>query len=101
VGRADAVTAATREVLQSHFGAATLKSNPEEYLQKDFAALMETMALGVGHEARKREQERADGIGALIASACSGDKRVHSISPRRRRLRPYVFDALWWEPVRR
>jgi 3-hydroxyisobutyrate dehydrogenase len=42
------VTAATREVLQSHFGAATLKSNPEEYLQKDFAALMETMALASG-----------------------------------------------------
>ncbi len=42
------VTAATREVLQSHFGAATLKSNPEEYLQKDFAALAETMALAAG-----------------------------------------------------
>jgi 3-hydroxyisobutyrate dehydrogenase len=42
------VTAATREVLQSHFGAATLQSNPEEYLQKDFAALMETMALAAG-----------------------------------------------------
>jgi 3-hydroxyisobutyrate dehydrogenase len=42
------VTAATREVLQSHFGAATLKSNPEEYLQKDFSALMETMALASG-----------------------------------------------------
>jgi 3-hydroxyisobutyrate dehydrogenase len=42
------VTAATREVLQTHFGAATLKPNPEEYLQKDFAALMETMALAAG-----------------------------------------------------
>jgi 3-hydroxyisobutyrate dehydrogenase len=42
------VTAATREVLQSHFGAATLKSDPEEYLAKDFAALMETMALAAG-----------------------------------------------------
>jgi 3-hydroxyisobutyrate dehydrogenase len=42
------VTAATREVLQSHFGAATLQSKPEEYLQKDFAALMETMALAAG-----------------------------------------------------
>jgi 3-hydroxyisobutyrate dehydrogenase len=42
------VTAAAREVLQSHFGAATLKPNPEEYLQKDFAALMETMALAAG-----------------------------------------------------
>ncbi len=42
------VTAATREVLQSHFGAATLQKNPEEYLQKDFAALLETMALAAG-----------------------------------------------------
>jgi 3-hydroxyisobutyrate dehydrogenase len=42
------VTAATREVLQGHFGAATLKKNPAEYLQKDFAALAETMALAAG-----------------------------------------------------
>src|SRR6202140_2196471 len=42
------VTAATREMLQSHFGAATLKKNPEEYLEKDFAALLETMALAAG-----------------------------------------------------
>jgi 3-hydroxyisobutyrate dehydrogenase len=42
------VTAAAREVLQAHFGAATLKSSPDEYLQKDFAALMETMALASG-----------------------------------------------------
>src|SRR6266540_2076093 len=42
------VTAAAREVLQSHFGTATLKPNPDEYLQKDFAALAETMALASG-----------------------------------------------------
>jgi 3-hydroxyisobutyrate dehydrogenase len=42
------VTAATREVLQTHFGAATLQKNPDEYLQKDFAALAETMALAAG-----------------------------------------------------
>ncbi len=42
------VTAATREMLQSHFGAATLQKNPQEYLQKDFAALAETMALAAG-----------------------------------------------------
>ena len=52
------VTAATREVLQSHFGAATLQKNPEEYLQKDFAALMETMALAAGMKLDEREQER-------------------------------------------
>jgi 3-hydroxyisobutyrate dehydrogenase len=42
------VTAATREVLQSHFGAATLKPDPRAYLAQDFAALMETMALAAG-----------------------------------------------------
>jgi 3-hydroxyisobutyrate dehydrogenase len=42
------VTAATREVLQSHFGAAMLQKNPEAYLQGDFAALAETMALAAG-----------------------------------------------------
>jgi 3-hydroxyisobutyrate dehydrogenase len=42
------VTAATREVLQTHFGAAMLQPNPKEYIQKDFAALLETMALAAG-----------------------------------------------------
>jgi 3-hydroxyisobutyrate dehydrogenase len=42
------VTAATREVLQGHFGHAMLQKNAQEYLQKDFAALAETMALAAG-----------------------------------------------------
>lgn len=42
------VTAATREALQSHFGAATLHADPTAYLEKDFAALIETVALGAG-----------------------------------------------------
>ena len=42
------VTAAAREVLQSHFGAAILQKDPKAYLEKDFAALMETMALASG-----------------------------------------------------
>jgi 3-hydroxyisobutyrate dehydrogenase len=42
------VTAAAREILQMHFGAAMLHKNPQEYLQRDFAALMETMALASG-----------------------------------------------------
>jgi 3-hydroxyisobutyrate dehydrogenase len=42
------VTAATREVLQTHFGVAQLQKNPQEYLAKDFAALAETMALAAG-----------------------------------------------------
>src|SRR5262245_63455586 len=39
------VTAATREVLKSHFGAETLKSNPDEYLQEAFSALMAAMGV--------------------------------------------------------
>jgi 3-hydroxyisobutyrate dehydrogenase len=42
------VTAAAREVLQSHFGAAMLQKDPQDYLRKDFAALAETMALAAG-----------------------------------------------------
>ncbi len=42
------VTAAAREMLQTHFGAATLKPDPEKYLAMDFAALIETMALESG-----------------------------------------------------
>jgi 3-hydroxyisobutyrate dehydrogenase len=42
------VTAATREALQAHFGAASLKSDPKGYLEKDFAALIETVALAAG-----------------------------------------------------
>ncbi|WP_368040031.1 NAD(P)-dependent oxidoreductase [Ruegeria atlantica] len=39
------VTAATREAYQAHFGAASVQHNPEEYLQQDFAAVLETVAL--------------------------------------------------------
>jgi 3-hydroxyisobutyrate dehydrogenase len=42
------VTAAARETLQTHFGAAMLKPDPEKYLAGDFAALIETMALAAG-----------------------------------------------------
>jgi 3-hydroxyisobutyrate dehydrogenase len=42
------VTSATREALQAHFGAATLQPDPEAYLQKDFAATLETVALAAG-----------------------------------------------------
>ena len=42
------VTAATREALQAHFGAATLKPDPAAYLEKDFAAVIETVALAAG-----------------------------------------------------
>jgi 3-hydroxyisobutyrate dehydrogenase len=42
------VTAATREVIQNHFGAAQLQKDPKAYIEKDFAAMMETMALAAG-----------------------------------------------------
>lgn len=44
------VTAATREALQAHFGAASLRDDPDTYLQQDFAALLETVALASGLE---------------------------------------------------
>ena len=42
------VTAATREALQAHFGAATVQAEPAAYLERDFAALLETVALAAG-----------------------------------------------------
>jgi 3-hydroxyisobutyrate dehydrogenase len=42
------VTAATREALQAHFGAATVQADPAAYLEKDFSALLETVALAAG-----------------------------------------------------
>ncbi|CCE08915.1 putative 3-hydroxyisobutyrate dehydrogenase [Bradyrhizobium sp. STM 3843] len=42
------VTAATREALQAHVGAASLQADPAGYLDKDFAALLETVALAAG-----------------------------------------------------
>jgi 3-hydroxyisobutyrate dehydrogenase len=56
------VTAAAREMLQSHFGAATLKAEPKQYLQKDFAALMETMALAAGIKLASENQNVSTGL---------------------------------------
>jgi 3-hydroxyisobutyrate dehydrogenase len=42
------VTAAAREALQAHFGAAMLQPDPKAYLQKDFAATLESVALAAG-----------------------------------------------------
>ena len=42
------VTAATRQILQMHMGNAMAQKNPEEYLQKDFTTLLETMAQASG-----------------------------------------------------
>jgi 3-hydroxyisobutyrate dehydrogenase len=48
LGVAMPVTAAAREQLQQHFGAASLQPDPAAYLQKDFAATIETVALTAG-----------------------------------------------------
>jgi 3-hydroxyisobutyrate dehydrogenase len=56
------VTAATREMLQTHFGAATLKSDPEKYLAEDFAALMETMALLSGMTLKSEQKNVPTGL---------------------------------------
>ncbi len=56
------VTAATREVLQTHFGAAQLQENPKEYLQKDFAALAETMALAAGMKLEPENKNVGTGL---------------------------------------
>ena len=56
------VTAAAREVLQGHFGAAMLQRNPEEYLQKDFAALAETMALAAGMKLESENKNVSTGL---------------------------------------
>jgi 3-hydroxyisobutyrate dehydrogenase len=56
------VTAAAREMLQSHFRAALLQKNPEEYLQKDFAALAETMALASGMKLESENKNVPTGL---------------------------------------
>src|SRR5215813_5805825 len=56
------VTAATREMLQAHFGSATLQADPDGYLAKDFAALMETMALAAGMKLASEEKKVPTGL---------------------------------------
>jgi 3-hydroxyisobutyrate dehydrogenase len=56
------VTAAAREVLQSHFGAAMLQPDPQAYLAKDFAALMETMALAAGMKLTSENKKVPTGL---------------------------------------
>jgi len=58
------VTAAAREVAQVHLGAAQLQPDPVAYLQKDFAALFETMALGAGIKLESESIEVPSGLEA-------------------------------------
>jgi 3-hydroxyisobutyrate dehydrogenase len=56
------VTAATREMLQAHIGTAMLKADPEGYLAKDFATLMETMATGAGMKLESENKPVPSGL---------------------------------------
>ncbi|MEO1018766.1 MAG: NAD(P)-dependent oxidoreductase [Pseudomonadota bacterium] len=56
------VTAATREALQSHFGLAALQDDPEAYLQKDFATLLETMAQMSGTHLESENKDVPTGL---------------------------------------
>src|SRR4029078_9546184 len=56
------VTAAAREVLQQHFGAAQLEHAPEKYLAGDFAALLETMAIGAGVKLKSENKQVPTGL---------------------------------------
>lgn len=56
------VTAATREAIQAHFGAAMLKADPSAYLQQDFAAVIETVALAAGMALRSEDKTVSSGL---------------------------------------
>jgi len=56
------VAAATREALQAHFGAASQKDDPEAYLQKDFSAILETVALASGVELESEDSPYPTGL---------------------------------------
>ena len=63
------VSAATREALQNHFGAASLKSNSEEYLDKDFSALLETVALNAGVKLEPENKDIKTGLETEIGTS--------------------------------
>jgi 3-hydroxyisobutyrate dehydrogenase len=58
------IAAAAREALQAHFGSASLKDDPEAYLQKDFSALLETVALQAGISLESEDVAVDDGLDA-------------------------------------
>jgi len=55
-------TAATREMLQGHIGNAILQKDPEAYLEKDFATLMETMANLSGMKLQSEQKNVPTGL---------------------------------------
>lgn len=55
-------TTATRDALQTHFGAAQLKDDPQAYLEEDFSALIETVALTAGITLEPEDVPMATGL---------------------------------------
>ena len=62
------VTSATREALQAHMGAARLQEDPEAYLQADFAAVLETVALAAGLELKSEDSPYPTGLELPMAA---------------------------------
>ena len=62
------ITAAVREVFQSHIGAATSKTDGQKYLQMDFAALFETVAGLAGVEPIPENVAVPSGLEGLLGS---------------------------------
>src|SRR4029077_2474905 len=56
------VTAGARGKAEAHMGGAQLQADPDEYLQKDFAALMETMALAAGMKLQSENENVPTGL---------------------------------------
>jgi 3-hydroxyisobutyrate dehydrogenase len=56
--------------LQAHFGAAELQPDPQAYLEKDFAAMLETAALGAG--VRLRPEGKPVSTGLEVSEGQSG-----------------------------
>ena len=56
------MTAATREVFQAHFGVAQLKPDFKEFLEGDFASLLETAALTAGLKLASEQVSVATGL---------------------------------------
>ncbi|HEX2655782.1 MAG TPA: NAD(P)-dependent oxidoreductase [Xanthobacteraceae bacterium] len=56
------VTAATREMLQAHIGAAQSKPDPEKHLSADFAAMLETMAQAAGMKVASENKNVPTGL---------------------------------------
>jgi 3-hydroxyisobutyrate dehydrogenase len=56
-------------MFQAHFGVARSKPDPEAYIQKDFAALLETLALMAGMRLESENVPVSDGLDPEPAAA--------------------------------